>query len=111
MSPTEPQQHLTEIQHYLKEFHDKWAGHLGETGELLANDLRKLVDLILHEYEAIVEETIEKRVASWALANSKEQIPLNKISKEGLAKLLANPEYISNGELWELLKPRFDPPR
>ncbi len=97
----------TALRKHLEQFHIEWSERLGETGELLARDLKQLVDLILEEYQEIVQERIKATVAPWALVGNEELIPLNKISKEGLAGLLANPDYISNGELWELIKLRF----
>ena len=93
------------VREYMEEFRAQWHEHLGSTGDDLARDLSQLVDVILAEFEAIVREN----VASWALVNSDEKIPLSKISKEGLVHLLANPEYISNGELFEVLKTRLLP--
>jgi len=97
----------SELRKYLDQFHSEWSERLGGTGEDLARDLRKLVDLLLVEQEEIATEATKRLVASWALAASDEKIPLDKISKEGLLVLLANPNYISNGELMEMLKARF----
>lgn len=99
--------HESELRKYLDQFHSEWSERLGGTGEDLARDLRKLVDLLLVEQEEIATEATKRLVDSWALADSDEKIPLNKISKDGLVGLLANPDYISNGELMEILKARF----
>ena len=94
------------VQEVLQQFGDEWRKRLGSTGDDLARDLTLLADAILAENELAIEEVVRKRVASWALADSDEKIPLNKISKEGLVQLLTNPEYISDGELLEILKAR-----
>ena len=96
-----------ELRNHLDQFHSEWSDRLGSTGDHLAQYLRKLVDLLLVEQEEIVTEATKRLVAPWALADSDERIPLDKISKEGLLMLLANPSYISNGELLEMLKARF----
>ena len=98
---------MPDLRSHMAEFQTKWGERLGGVGEDLARDLAQLVDLLFMEQERIIDETVRERVASWALAGSDEKIPLNKISKEGLMILLANPDYISNGELMEMLKARF----
>ena len=95
------------LREYFEQFNAQWTERLGTTGESLARDLSQLVDLILEEHKSILEEIVKERVASWALSESEEKIPLDKISKEGLALLLTNPDYISNGELFEIIKARF----
>ena len=79
----------------------------GGMGDALARDLRMLVDLLLTEEREILVEVVESRVAPWAIADSSEKIPLERISKEGIEKLLQNREYISDGELFEILKLRY----
>ena len=91
----------------LDQFHAKWSERLGVVGEDLARDLNQLVDLLLIEQEDFIDERVKERVASWALVGSDEKIPLSKISKDGLLRLLTDPNYISNGELMEMLKARF----
>ena len=97
----------TKLEEWFNEFHTEWREHLGDTGERLAKDLKQLADLLLIEQSSLLDERIDARVASWARAGSDEKIPLDKISKEGLSMLLANPDYISNGELLEILKARM----
>lgn len=98
---------IVDFRQHFDEFEARWRERLGSMGGDLAHDLRQLTDLLLVEQTQILDEMIRSRVASWALAGSEEKIPLDRISKEGLALLLTNPEYISNGELMELLKQRF----
>ncbi len=98
---------MVDFKSHLDAFEIQWKERLGDTGEALARDLRQLVDLLLIDQTRLLDERIKEQVASWALINSDEKIPLEKISKEGLAILLANPGYISNGELMEILKQRF----
>ena len=92
---------------YLEQFSIQWNERLGATGELLTRDIRQLVDLILIEHQEITEELIKIQVSPWALADNDEKIPLSKISKDGLIMLLTNPDYISNGELLEILRARL----
>ena len=95
------------VREYMEQFRTQWRERLGDTGDSLARDLNILVEVILAEHREILDEALKERVASWALIDSDETIPLTKISKEGLAQLLANPDYISNGELFEIFKARF----
>ena len=98
---------IVNIREYLEQFRIQWTERMGEVGDALARDLRMLVDLLLTEEREILVEVVESKVAPWAIADSSEKIPLEKISKEGLAQLLQNREYISDGELFEILKLRY----
>ena len=98
---------VVDFRQHFDEFEARWRERLGTMGGELAHDLRQLTDLLLVEQTQVLEEIIKSRVASWALSDSDEKIPLHRISKEGVAILLTNPEYISNGELMEILKQRF----
>ena len=98
---------LVDFKSFFEEFEAQWRERLGGTGKALSRDLRMLTDLmILHQTE-LIDERVKQQVASWALANSDEKIPLDKISKDGLLALLTNQVYISNGEIMEMLKLRF----
>ena len=98
---------IVNIREYLEQFRIEWTERMGGMGDALAKDLRMLVDLLLTEEREILVEVVESRVAPWAIADNSEQIPLEKISKEGIEKLLQNREYISDGELFEILKLRY----
>ena len=98
------------IQAHLEQFRIQWTNRLGSVGNDLSRDLCQLVDLLLEEHHRIAIEAVNETVEPWARLGSEERIPLSKITKEGLASLLMNPEYISNGELMKILKQRFDNP-
>ena len=89
------------------ELEGKWRERLGSTGEEVVRDIRQVADLVLIEVERLVSKYVKETVSPWALVGSTEKIPLEKISKEGLDLLLSDPEYISNGELLEILKLRL----
>lgn len=101
------EQELVSLKAEFDELEGKWRGLLGSTGEEVARDIRRVADLLLIEQERLVAEYIRETVSPWALVGSTEKIPLEKISKDGLALLLSNPEYISDGELLEILKLRL----
>ena len=107
----EPVINKTSIQETMEKLKADWRERYGIVGEEQSRDLNLLVDAILVYTEErnleLMNQVVNERVASWALANSDEKIPLDKISKEGLAILLANPDYISNGELLEMLRVRW----
>ncbi len=86
----------------------EWETRFGDVGAELARDMRKIVDLLLEYVDEnyVTEEKLRSMVAPWALQGSDELIPLSKISKEGLERLLANPGYITDGELIEILASR-----
>ena len=107
MSLPQSDEPMIDLRQHFEEFEVRWRERLGAVGGDLARDLRQLTDLLLMEQKRVGEETIRNRVASWALVDSDEKIPLDKIGKDGLMTLLTNPGYISNGELMEILKQRF----
>ena len=96
------------LQEHFEQFESEWADRLGQTGRALRNDLQKLTDLILLEAQDMLDECIKARVASWALTDSEETIPMEKFSKEGVLRIASNREVVSDGELLELVRQRFN---
>ena len=97
----------SQIRDAMEKFRADWHRRLGESGDVLARDLNLLVDAILKETELIIDERVRARVAPWALIDNDDVIPVSKFSKEGILKLLGNREFISDGELFEILRTRF----
>lgn len=85
------------------EFEGQLRARLGaEEGAYWARQVRQLVDLAF----AHLDDLITERVAPWALIGSKEKIPLDKLSRLGIMKLLYNPDFISEAELEAILADR-----
>ena len=92
---------------YFEEFEAEWSERLGQTGTALRRDLQKLTDLLLIETREVAREQIRELVASWALSGSEEVIPMEKWDKEGVLRMASNRDFISDGELLELVRMRF----
>lgn len=76
---------IAEIEERLKELVEAW------TKELVEERAKELVD-----------EVIEARVASWALQGSDEKVPVSKLDKEGIIRVLFAPDFMTSGERVEL---------
>lgn len=83
----------------LNELQEKFEREYGRMGEEYVRDMRQIIDLVLQQHEEIVREI----VAPWALVGNEEKIPVEKFSNN-LAPLLCNPDFMSDGEIWELLR-------
>lgn len=82
--------------------------HLGEgEGEEIHQLIRDLIDIIRQESVEMVEKVIKRRVASWALTDSDETIPLEKFSREAILNLMRNRQFVSDSELAEILAARL----
>ena len=93
----------SELERYInEEFQTRWVERLGETGRDLTHDLRQVVDLILSEKEAQVEEWLKELIVPWAFQGSDEKIPVSKLDKEGIIRALFAPGFMTTSERVEL---------
>lgn len=117
----------SELESYLNDFQREWKEKIGETGYDLSSSLLRLVDLILTDqdenlkemrkelYERtteLIDERVKEAVAeqmnelvpSWALRGNAETIPVSKLDKEGILRVLFAPGFITDGEQFELAR-------
>ena len=105
-------QEYTTIAEATRKITDEWRSRFGEAGNAMADDADKIIELVLLHLEQIyltreqVAEMIRLSVAPWALAGNEDPIPMEKIDKSGVIILVTNPDFITDGELMEIIKTR-----
>lgn len=117
----------SELESYLNDFQREWKEKIGETGYDLSSSLLRLVDLILTDQDVnlkemrkeldertteLIDERVKEAVAeqmnelvpSWALRGNAETIPVSKLDKEGILRVLFAPGFMTAGEQLELAR-------
>ena len=105
-------QEYTTIAEATRKITDEWRIRFGDAGNIMADDADKIIELVLLHLEQTyltreqIAELIQLSVAPWALAGNEDPIPMEKIDKFGVIMLVTNPDFITDGELMEIIKTR-----